>query len=66
MISKLDMIDSYLVLMNSIKLRHDNVISDITANRFRLGLSLFGICEYYNLTKAVRGGATPRQCFAWT
>ena len=49
--------------MNSIKLRHDNVISDVTANRFRLELSLFGTCEYYNLTRAVRGGATPRQCF---
>ena len=48
--------------MNSIKLRHDDVISDVTANRCRLELSLFGTCEYYNLTRAVRGGATPRQC----
>ena len=31
--------------MNSIKLRHD----DVTANRCRLELSLFGTCEYYNL-----------------
>ena len=35
--------------MNSIKLRHDDVISDVTANRCRLELSLFGTCEYYNL-----------------
>ena len=49
MFTKLDMIDSQLVLTNSIKLRHNGVISDITAYRFQLELSVFGTCEYYNL-----------------
>ena len=46
MFTKLDMINSQLVLTSSIKLRHDDVISDVTANRFRLEFSVFGTREY--------------------
>ena len=49
MFTKLDMINSQLVLTSSIKLRHDDIISDVTAYQFRLELSIFGTCEYYNL-----------------
>ena len=49
MFTTLDMINSQLVLMNSIKLRNDDVISDVRAYHFRLELSVFGTCEYYNL-----------------
>ena len=49
MFTKLDMINSQLVLTNSMKLRQDDVISDVIANRFRLEFSVFGTCEYYNL-----------------
>ena len=38
------------MLTNSITLFYDDVISDVTANRFRLEYSVFGTCEYYNLT----------------
>ena len=49
MFTKLDMINFQLVLTNSITLFYDDVISDVTANRFRLEFSVFGTCEYYNL-----------------
>ena len=49
MFTKLDMINSQLVLTSSIKLCHNDVISDVTANRFRLEFSAFGIYDYYNL-----------------
>ena len=37
------------MLTSSITLFYDDVISDVTANRFRLEFSVFGTCEYYNL-----------------
>ena len=43
------MINSQLVLTNSMKLRQDDVISDVIANRFRLEFSIFGTSDYYNL-----------------
>ena len=49
MFTKLDQINIQLVLTNSITLFYDDVISDVTANRFRLEFSVFGTCEYYNL-----------------
>ena len=42
MFTKLDMINIQLVLTNSMKLRQDDVISDVIANRFRLEFSVFG------------------------
>ena len=49
MFTKLDWINVQLVLTNSITLFYDDVISDVTANRFRLEFSVFGTSEYYNL-----------------
>ena len=49
MFTKLDQINIQLVLTNSITLFYDDVISDVTANRFWLEFSVFGTCEYYNL-----------------
>ena len=49
MFTKLDQINIQLVLTNAFTLFYDDVISDVTANRFRLEFSVFGTCEYYNL-----------------
>ena len=49
MFTKLGMINSQLVLTNSMKLRQDDVISDVIANRFWLEFSIFGTSDYYNL-----------------
>ena len=49
MFTKLDMTDSQHVFTDSTKLRQDDIISDVTANRFRLEFSVFGTCEYSNL-----------------
>ena len=49
MFTKLDMTDSQHVFTDSTKLRQDDIISDVTANRFRLEFSVFGTCEYTNL-----------------
>ena len=49
MFTKLDMNDNQSVLTKYIELRHDDVISDVTADLFRLEFSVFGTCEYYNL-----------------
>ena len=49
MFTKLDMTNSQHVFTNCTKLRHDDVISDVKANRFRLEFSVFGTCEYSNL-----------------
>ena len=49
MFTKLDMTNSQHVFTNCTKLCHDDVISDVTANRFRLEFSVFGTCEYSNL-----------------
>ena len=49
MFTKLDMTNSQHVFTNSTKLRQDDVIGDVTANRFRLEFSVFGTCEYSNL-----------------
>ena len=49
MFTKLYMTYSQHVFTNCTKLRHDDVISDVTAYHFRLELSVFGTCEYYNL-----------------
>ena len=48
MFSKLDMIDNQLVLTNYFECSHVDVISDVTADQFRLGLSIFRACEYHN------------------
>ena len=50
MFTKLDMIDNQLVMTNYIEWRNDDVISDVTADQFRLEFSIFPACEYYNLT----------------
>ena len=50
MFNKLDMIDNQPVLTKFIDWRHDDVISDVTADQFRLEFSIFRACEYYNLT----------------
>ena len=49
MFTKLDMTNSQHVFTNCTKLCHDDVISDVKANRFRLEFSVFGTCEYSNL-----------------
>ena len=49
MFTKLDMTDSQNVFTDSTKLRQDDVISDVTANHFRLEFSVFWTCEYSNL-----------------
>ena len=49
MFTKLDMTDIQHVFTDSTTLRQDDVISDVTANRFRLEFSVFGTCEYSNL-----------------
>ena len=49
MFTKLDMNDNQSVLTKYIELRHDDVISDVTADQFRLGFSIFRTCEYSNL-----------------
>ena len=49
MFTKLDMIDNQLVLTNYIEWRYDDVISDVTADQFRLGFSIFRTCEYIYL-----------------
>ena len=49
MFTKLDMTNSQHVFTNCTKLRHDDVISDAKANRFRLEFSVFETCEYSNL-----------------
>ena len=37
------------MLTNSITSFYDDVISDVTADQFRLGFSMFRTCEYSNL-----------------
>ena len=49
MFNKLDMIDNQPVLTNLIECFHDDVISDVTVDRFPLEFGVFGTCEYYNL-----------------
>ena len=49
MFTKLDMTNSQHVFTNCTKLCHDDVISDVKANRLRLEFSVFGTCEYSNL-----------------
>ena len=49
MFTKLDMTDSQHMFTDSTKLRQDDIISDVTANRFRLEFSVFGTYEYSNL-----------------
>ena len=49
MFTKLDMIDTQVVLMNSIEWCHDDVIIDATADQFQIELSIFRTCRYNNL-----------------
>ena len=49
MFTKLDMIDTQVVLMNSIEWGHDDVIIDATADQFQIELSIFRTCRYNNL-----------------
>ena len=49
MFTKLHMIDNQLVLTNHFEYSHDDVISDVTADQFRLGISIFRTCKYNNL-----------------
>ena len=44
MFTKLDMIDNRLVLTNYVEWCYDDVISDVTADQFRLGFSIFRTC----------------------
>ena len=50
MLIKLDIVDNQPILTNLIDWRHDDIISDITVDRFHLEFSIFQACEYYNLT----------------
>ena len=50
MFTKLDINDNQSVFTKYIELRHDDVISDVTADLFRLEFSTFRACEYNNLT----------------
>ena len=45
MFTKLDMIDTQVVLMNSIEWSHDDVINDVKADQFQLELSIFRTCK---------------------
>ena len=49
MFTKLEILDNQLVLTNYYEWRNDDVISDVTADQFRLGISIFQTCEYNNL-----------------
>ena len=49
MFTKLDMVDNQPVLTNFIEWCHDDVIGDVTVDRFRLEFSIFRACKYYNL-----------------
>ena len=49
MFTKLDMVDNQPVLTNFIEYCHDDVIGDVTVDRFRLEFSIFRACKYYNL-----------------
>ena len=49
MFTKLYMNDNQPVLTTFIDWRHDDVISDVTVDLFRLELSVFQACEHYNL-----------------
>ena len=49
MFTKLHMIDNQLVLTNYFEFFHIDFISDVTADQFRLGISIFRTCEYNNL-----------------
>ena len=46
---KLHRIGPWWVRMNPIKFCYDDVISDVTADQFRLRFSIFRTCEYNNL-----------------
>ena len=48
MFNKLDMIDNQPVLTKFIDWGHDDIISDVTVDLFRLELSAFQACEHYN------------------
>ena len=49
MFTKLNMVDNQPVFTNLIECCHDDVISDVTVDRFPLEFRVFGTCEYYNL-----------------
>ena len=36
-------------MFTKLECRYDEVISDVTADQFRLGISIFRTCEYNNL-----------------
>ena len=48
MFTKLDMIYNQLVLTNYFEFRHGDVISDVTADQFRLDFCIFRTCGYNN------------------
>ena len=47
MFTKLNMVDNQPVFMNLIECCHDDVISDVTVDRFWVEFSIFQACEYY-------------------
>ena len=49
MFTKLDMIGNHLVFINYFECCDNDVISDITADQFRLEFSIFRTFEYINL-----------------
>ena len=49
MFTKLNTVDNQAVFTNLIECRHDDVISDVTLDRFPLELLVFRTSEYYNL-----------------
>ena len=46
MFTKLNMVDNQPVFTNLIECCHDDVISDVTVNQFRLEFSISQACEY--------------------
>ena len=49
MFIKLNPVNNQPVLLKYNELPHDDVISDVTVNQFRLEFSIFQACEYHNL-----------------
>ena len=51
MFTKLNMVENQPVFTNLIECCHDDVISDVTVDRFPLEFRVIGTCEYYNLRR---------------
>ena len=49
MFTKLDMVDNQPLFPNYKEGHNTDVISDVTVDQFRLGISIFRTCKYNNL-----------------